>query len=310
MSLSNIKGQKKPIYVGKVRVLYFLALVVIMKVSNRISAFDIRFKRQIPNKGQILNEVSAFFFELTKDIVQNCLIAIPTSTTQIWHRCERIDVEFIYRAYLDGSLWRKYKKGQRVFWRYTLPDGMKQCQKLPCIMFTPTTKGEKKDVDITEEEILARGLCTQEELLEAKQYGFEIFKKGEEYALSRGLHLVDTKFEFGRDNGNIMLIDEVLTFDSSRYYVISNYETSLETGQKPEQLSKEYFRQLLVQKGVDPDGPKDQEVDLSDEDIEDIRQRYIWGYKTLLGKEFVPANDSDKDYESTVRELKKLGIAA
>lgn len=241
------------------------------------------------------------------------MIATPTSTIQIWERLERFDVEFVYRLYLDGGLWKNYySKGIRKLpWGQTLPDGLRRYQKLPFPIFTPTTKA-KNDADITEKEILHRGLCTKKEFDYMKDIGFKIIARGTKYAESRGLILVDTKFEFGKDkNGVIKLIDEILTPDSSRYYFISDHALALKEEREPLQLSKEYFRRKLVEKGYIEYGPKDQLIpEVTDQDVEEVRQRYILTYETLLGREFIPADDSNKDYESTKRELEKLGIAA
>ena len=231
------------VYHGKVRDVYFIGEdLLCMVATDRISAFDVILPEGIPYKGQILNQIAAKFLEATRDIVPNWLLATPDPMVSIGYRCQGYPVEMIVRGYLCGSAWRAYKSGVREICGVKLPDGMRENEKFPTPIITPTTKAEigTHDEDISREEIIARGLVPEEEYKQIEQYALALFARGQEIASKHGLILVDTKYEFGRHNGQVMLMDEVHTPDSSRYFYKEGYQERFEQGLPQKQLSKEF----------------------------------------------------------------------
>jgi phosphoribosylaminoimidazole-succinocarboxamide synthase len=275
-------------YKGKVRDVYTNDDKIFIVVSDRISAFDVILPRPIPYKGAVLNGISTFFLNETKSIVPNWLIDAPNSHCCYGILAPTIPIEVIIRGYLAGSMWRAYEKGIRNFCGNILPDGLKNNQKLPNPIITPTTKAmEGHDEDTSEEEIIISGVVSSSEWEQIKNYAFRLFEFGSNYASSRGLILVDTKLEFGRTKTNeIILIDEILTPDSSRYFIEESYQQHFERGENPEQLSKEFVRQWLIDNQF-----MGRESDIlplmTDDWVDQISERYINLYTKLLGKSFV-----------------------
>lgn len=287
----NFPNQKS-LYVGKVRDVYniddkFLAMVV----TDRISAFDVVLPKGIPFKGQILNQIAAEFLDLTSDIVPNWKIATPDPMVTIGRKCEGFRVEMIVRGYLAGSAYRAYRDGAKELCGVPLPAGMKENDKFPEPIITPTTKADAgHDENISKEEIIKQGLVSKEDYLQIEKYAMALFKRGSEIALKHGLILVDTKYEFGKADGKIYLIDEIHTPDSSRYFYAEGYEERQQKGEKQRQLSKEFVREWLMDNGFQ--GKEGQKVpEMTDEIIEGISNRYIELYENITGKKFVKANE-------------------
>ncbi|HEX5796846.1 MAG TPA: phosphoribosylaminoimidazolesuccinocarboxamide synthase [Candidatus Saccharimonadales bacterium] len=284
------------IYHGKVRDIYTIRdKYVVMIATDRISAFDTILPRPIPYKGQVLNQLAAYFLEKTEDIVPNWLMSAPDPNVSIGLKAEPVKIELVIRSCLVGHAWREYKSGKRTLSGVTLPDGMREYDSFPKPVITPTTKAESgHDEDITATDIVAQGLATKEEWEQLTVYMRELFDRGRQMAADRGLVLADTKYEFGRLDGKLILIDEVHTPDSSRYFHADSYRAFVEdkNDQAPEHLSKEFVRSWLMREGFS--GKKGQEVPvLSDEFINEISERYIQLYEKMTGKDFVKQAQTD-----------------
>ncbi len=282
----NFEGQTA-FYRGKVRDVYDFGDKVVMVASDRISAFDVVLPRPIPFKGQVLNQIAAKYLNATKDIVPNWLLVAPDPNISIGVRCETFPVEMVVRGYLVGHAWRTYKSGLRTLCGVTLPEGLKENDKFPTPIITPTTKAhEGHDEDISREEIMAKGLVSEEKYVQLEKYALALFQRGTEMAAERGLILVDTKYEFGEKDGIIYLIDEVHTPDSSRYFFIEGYEENLAANLPQKQLSKEFVREWLI--ANDFQGKNGQSVpEMTDEKVLEISNRYIELYENVSGEKFV-----------------------
>lgn len=287
-------GQKS-LYRGKVRDVYNIDdRFLLMIVSDRISAFDVVLPRGIPYKGQVLNQIADKFLDATKDIVPNWKIAAPDPNVTIGHICKPYPVEMIVRAYLTGSSWRTYKSGARKICGIPLPDGMRENQGFPEPIITPTTKAEhgSHDEDISREEIIAKGLVAEDEYELIEKYTMEVFKRGSEIAAGHGLILVDTKYEFGKKDGKIYLIDEINTPDSSRYFYADEYPERFAKDLPQKQLSKEFVREWLMANGFQ--GQTGQQVpEMTDEFVNEVSDRYIELYENITGGEFIRADISN-----------------
>ena len=298
----NFPGQTGH-YVGKVRDVYSIGDdYLVMVVSDRISAFDVVLPKGIPFKGQVLNQIAAKFLDATEDILPNWKIAVPDPMVTVGHKCEPYKVEMVIRGYLSGHAWREYKAGKRTLCGVELPEGMVENQKFPHPIITPTTKAsEGHDEDISKEEIIARGIVSKEEYEQLEAYTQDIFQRGTEIAAKMGLILVDTKYEFGRKNGQIYLMDEIHTPDSSRYFYADGYEERLAKGEHQKQLSKEFVREWLMAGGFQ--GQEGQTVpEMTEDVVNGITDRYIELYENITGEKFVKAEDGDvaKRIESNV----------
>lgn len=289
----NFPGQKS-VYKGKVRDVYniddkYMAMVV----SDRISAFDVVLPKGIPFKGQVLNQIAAKFLDATADIVPNWKVASPDPMVTIGHKCEPFKVEMVIRGYLTGSAWREYKAGARTLCGIALPEGMKENQKFPTPIITPTTKADEgHDENISKEDIIAKGLVSKEDYEQLEKYTQALFARGTEMAAQKGLILVDTKYEFGKRDGVIYLIDEIHTPDSSRYFYAEGYEERFAKGEAQRQLSKEFVRQWLMDNGFQ--GKEGQKVpEMTDEFIAQISDRYIELYENITGDKFVKSETDD-----------------
>ena len=284
----NFPGQKS-VYHGKVRDVYNINdEKLVMVATDRISAFDVILPKGIPFKGQVLNQIAAKFLDATTDICPNWKQASPDPMVTVGVMCEGFPLEMIVRGYLCGSAWRAYKSGVREICGVKLPDGMRENEKFPHPIITPTTKAEigTLDEDISKEEILAKGLATPEEYALLEKYTLALFERGTEIAAKRGLILVDTKYEFGKHNGTIYLMDEIHTPDSSRYFYAEGYEERFEKGLPQKQLSKEFVREWLMDNGFQ--GKAGQQVpEMTDEIVESISDRYIELYEHITGEKFV-----------------------
>ncbi|WP_314183430.1 phosphoribosylaminoimidazolesuccinocarboxamide synthase [Alloprevotella tannerae] len=292
------------VYNGKVRDVYSIeGDKLIMVASDRISAFDVILPKGIPFKGQVLNQIAAKFLDATTDICPNWKLATPDPMVTVGITCKGFPVEMIVRGYLCGSAWRAYKNGAREICGIKLPDGMRENEKFPEPIVTPTTKAEigEHDADISKEEILAQGLATPEEYALLEKYTLQLFKRGTEIAAQRGLILVDTKYEFGLHDGKIYLMDEIHTPDSSRYFYSNGYQERFEKGEPQRQLSKEFVREWLMDNGFQ--GKEGQQVpEMTDEIVKSISDRYIELYEHITGEKFV-AEDSDKLEERIERNV-------
>ena len=284
----NFPGQKS-VYHGKVRDVYNInGEKLVMVATDRISAFDVVLPKGIPFKGQMLNQIAAKFLDATTDICPNWKMATPDPMITVGVMCEGFPVEMIVRGYLCGSAWRTYKSGVREICGVKIPDGMKENQRFPEPIITPTTKAEigEHDADISKEEILAKGLATPEEYATLEKYTLALFKRGTEIAAERGLILVDTKYEFGKHNGTIYLMDEIHTPDSSRYFYSKGYQERFEKGEAQKQLSKEFVREWLMDNGFQ--GKAGQQVpEMTDAIVTSISERYIELYEHITGEKFV-----------------------
>ena len=281
---------QQSVYHGKVRDVYFLDDVLVMVASDRISAFDVILPKGIPYKGQILNQIASKFLDATSDICPNWKMASPDPMVTVGRTCKGFPVEMIVRGYLCGSAWRFYKNGGRNLCGNILPDGMKENQKFPVPLITPTTKAEQgeHDADISKEEILAKGLVSPEDYAVLEDYTMKLFLRGTEIAAKKGLILVDTKYEFGKADDTIYLIDEIHTPDSSRYFYAQNYEEQFAKGLPQKQLSKEFVREWLMANGFQ--GQEGQQVpEMTEEVVNGITQRYIELYENITGEKFAPA---------------------
>jgi phosphoribosylaminoimidazole-succinocarboxamide synthase len=279
------------LYKGKVRDVYNINNdFLVMVVSDRISAFDVVLPKGIPYKGQVLNQIAEKFLDATSDIVPNWKIASPDPNVTVGHMCEPYKVEMVIRGYLTGHAWREYKSGKRSICGIPMPDGMVENQKFPEPLLTPTTKAsEGHDEDISREEIIAQGLVDKAEYEMIEDYTRKLFQRGTEMAAEMGLILVDTKYEFGKKDGKIYLIDEIHTPDSSRYFYLNGYEERLAKGEQQKQLSKEFVRQWLIENGFQ--GKEGQTVPfMSDEFVASVSDRYIELFEKITGDTF---NKSD-----------------
>lgn len=285
--------KQKSVYKGKVREVYNINdEVLVMIASDRLSAFDVILPRQIPFKGQILNQIATKMMNATADIVPNWLVATPDENVAIGHLCEPFKVEMVIRGYLSGHAAREYKAGKRILCGVTMPEGMKENDQFPTPIITPSTKAAngEHDEDISRDDILAKGVVSEEDYLVIEEYTRKLFVRGTEIAAKRGLILVDTKYEFGKTKeGKIVLIDEIHTPDSSRYFYADGYQKRQEKGETQKQLSKEFVRQWLIEKGFQ--GKEGQQIpEMSDEKIIEISNRYIELYEQITGETFVKAN--------------------
>jgi phosphoribosylaminoimidazole-succinocarboxamide synthase len=293
-------GQKK-VYKGKVRDVYTLENeVLVMVASDRISAFDHILPKGIPHKGQVLNQVATMFLDATKDIVPNWLIGTPDPSVAVGYACEPIRVEMVIRGYLAGHSAREYKAGKRVLCGVTLPEGMKENDRFPEPIITPATKAEEgHDEDISREDILAKGIVPEAIYIQMENYTRALFQSGTEMAAERGLILVDTKYEFGMRNGEVILIDEIHTPDSSRYFYADGYQERQDNDEPQKQLSKEFVRQWLIENGFQ--GLEGQQMPIMPDDfVKTVTERYIELYERITGKQFLPADTSD--IENRIKE--------
>lgn len=303
----NFPGQKS-FYKGKVRDVYNINdEVLVMVVSDRVSAFDVVLSRGIPYKGQVLNQIAAHFMKATADLVPNWILSVPHPMVSVGHMCKPFKVEMVIRGYLSGHAWREYKAGKREMCGVKLPEGMKENDKFMEPILTPTTKEEvAHDEDISKEDILKLGLVSKEHYEMLEHYTRALFKRGTEMAAKQGLILVDTKYEFGLYNGKIYLIDEVHTPDSSRYFYQEGYEERQKKGEPQRQLSKEFLRQWLIEKGFQ--GLEGQKMPLMDDEIVTaVSNRYIELYEKITGTKFVPADSSNLEKSIEESVLKYLG---
>ena len=283
----NFPGQKS-VYKGKVRDVYNINNdLMVMVVSDRISAFDVVLPKGIPYKGQVLNQIASDFLDATSDICPNWKIATPDPMVTVGHFCQPFAIEMIIRGYLTGSSWRAYKNGAREICGVKIPDGMVEHQRFPEPIITPTTKAETgHDEDITRDEIISQGIISEEDYLLLEKYTRELFQRGTEIAAKQGLILVDTKYEFGKKDGKIYLIDEIHTPDSSRYFYLEGYEERQEKGEAQKQLSKEFVREWLMDNGFQ--GKDGQTVpEMTDEFVTQVSERYIELFENITGKDFM-----------------------
>ena len=296
----NFPNQKS-FYKGKVRDVYNIDdKYLIMVVTDRISAFDVVLPSAIPFKGQVLNQIAAKFLDATSDIVPNWKIATPDPMVTVGRLVEPFKVEMVVRAYLTGHAWREYKAGKRKLCGVALPEGMKENEKFKTPIITPTTKEiEGHDQDISKQEIIKQNIVSKEDYEKLEKYSIELFRRGTKLADDKGLILVDTKYEFGKDEGQIYLIDEIHTPDSSRYFYSGAYEERQEKGQHQHQLSKEFVRQWLIENNFQ--GKEGQQVpEMPDKFIRETSERYIELYENIIGEKFVKA-----DLENIEQRIKK-----
>lgn len=287
---------QKSVYRGKVREVYNINdELLIMIATDRLSAFDVVMPKGIPYKGQILNQIATKFMHLTKDIVPNWLIATPDPNVAIGHLCTPFKVEMVIRGYLSGHAAREYNIGKRILCGVSLPDGMNENDKFPKPIITPTTKADfgVHDEDISREAILEKGIVSEEDYLVLEKYTRDLFARGTEIAAARGLILVDTKYEFGKTkDGKIVLIDEIHTPDSSRYFYADGYAERQKNNEPQKQLSKEFVRQWLISNGFQ--GKEGQAIpEMTDDYINTVSERYIELYENILGEKFIKANVDD-----------------
>lgn len=284
----NFPGQKQ-VYNGKVRDVYFIGDdQLVMVATDRISAFDVILPKGIPFKGQILNQIAAKFLDATTDIVPNWKQATPDPMVTVGIRCEGYPIEMIVRGYLCGSAWRAYKSGVREICGVALPEGMRENEQFPTPIITPTTKAEigAHDEDISREQIISQGLVSEVEYAQLEKYALALFQRGQEIAAKQGLILVDTKYEFGKNGEQIILMDEVHTPDSSRYFYADEYEERFQAGLPQKQLSKEFVREWLIENGFQ--GKEGQQVpEMTDEVVAGITDRYMELYECITGEKLV-----------------------
>jgi phosphoribosylaminoimidazole-succinocarboxamide synthase len=293
----NFPNQKS-VYRGKVREVYNINdELLVMVATDRLSAFDVVLPKGIPYKGQILNQIATKFMELTEDIVPNWLIATPDPNVAVGHLCDPFKVEMVIRGYVSGHAAREYAAGKRQICGVTMVEGLKENDKFPEPIITPTTKADNgsHDEDISREDILAKGIVTEEDYIVLEKYTRDLFQRGTEIAASRGLILVDTKYEFGKTkDGVIVLIDEIHTPDSSRYFYADGYQERQEKGEEQKQLSKEFVRRWLIENGFQ--GQEGQQIpEMADTYIESVSERYIELYENILGEKFVKADIDNID---------------
>ena len=291
----NFPNQKS-VYRGKVREVYNINdELLVMVATDRLSAFDVVLPKGIPYKGQILNQIATKFMELTQDIVPNWLIATPDPNVAVGHLCEPFKVEMVIRGYVAGHAAREYALGQRQICGVTMIEGLKENDKFPTPIITPTTKADNgsHDEDISRSTILSKGIVSEEDYLILEKYTRALFQRGTEIAASRGLILVDTKYEFGKTkDGVIVLIDEIHTPDSSRYFYSEGYQERQDRGEEQKQLSKEFVRRWLIENGFQ--GQEGQQIpNMTDDYIQTVSERYIELYENILGEKFVKADVSN-----------------
>ncbi|MFN4808792.1 MAG: phosphoribosylaminoimidazolesuccinocarboxamide synthase [Bacteroidota bacterium] len=299
MKMFNFPGQTN-FYAGKVRDVYTIHdSTLVMVASDRISAFDVILPRPIPFKGQVLNQIAAYMLEKTADICPNWLLSVPAPNVSIGKKCEPFKIEMVVRGNLVGHAWRTYQNGT-VLCGQTMPDGLKENDFFPTPLITPSTKASAgHDEDISEDEIIAQGLATREEWETLKKYTLALFERGKELARKQGLILADTKYEFGKLNGEIILMDEIHTPDSSRYFYADGFAERQQTGERQKQLSKEFVREWLI--ANDFMGKEGQTVpEMSDEWIQIISNRYIELYEKLIGEKFNPLALNDEETASRI----------
>lgn len=285
--------EQKDLYIGKVRDVYNIDNnFLVMVVSDRISAFDVVLPKGIPFKGQVLNQIAEKFLDATEDIVPNWKISSPDPMVTIGHLCQPFKVEMVVRGFLSGHAWREYKQGKRTLCGVALPEGMKENDRFPNPIITPTTKEAiGHDEDISKEDIIKHGLVSKEDYEQLEKYTLALFQRGQELAKERGLILVDTKYEFGKKDGKIYLIDEIHTPDSSRYFYLEGYQERQNNGQPQRQLSKEFVREWLMENGFQ--GQEGQKVpEMTPEIINQISERYIELYENIIGDKF-QRNETD-----------------
>lgn len=305
----SLPGQKG-LYVGKVRDVYNINdKFLVMVVTDRISAFDVVLPKGIPYKGQVLNQIAAKFLDATADIVPNWKLDTPDPMVTIGHKVEPYKVEMVIRGYLTGHAWREYKSGKRTLCGVTLPEGMKENEKFPNPIITPTTKADEgHDLDISREEIIAQGLVSKDEYEQLEKYTYAVFERGTQMASEKGLILVDTKYEFGKKDGKIYLIDEIHTPDSSRYFYAEGYHERLAKGEQQKQLSKEFVRQWLIEH--DFQGKDGQTMpEMPDSFVNEITDRYIELFENITGDKFFKApleNIQQRIENNIVSALKRL----
>jgi phosphoribosylaminoimidazole-succinocarboxamide synthase len=291
----NFPGQKS-VYRGKVREVYNINdNLLVMIATDRLSAFDVVLPEGIPYKGQILNQIATQFMNMTQDIVPNWLIATPDPNVAVGHLCEPFKVEMVIRGYVSGHAAREYAAGKRILCGVPMPEGLKENDPFTKPIITPTTKADNgsHDEDISREAILSKGIVSEEDYLVLEQYTRALFQRGTEIAVSRGLILVDTKYEFGKTKeGKIVLIDEIHTPDSSRYFYAEGYQERQDRGEEQKQLSKEFVRRWLIENGFQ--GREGQQIpEMTDSYIESVSERYIELYENILGEKFVKADISN-----------------
>jgi phosphoribosylaminoimidazole-succinocarboxamide synthase len=289
----NLPGQTS-VYHGKVRDVYDINNdILVMVASDRISAFDVVLPEGIPYKGQVLNQIAAYFLDATAEAVPNWKLAVPDPAVTVGYRCEGFRVEMIIRGYLAGSAWREYAAGAREICGVKLPEGLRENQRLPEPIITPTTKADAgHDENISREEIIARGIVSEADYTVMEQYTRRLFEIGTKMAADKGLILVDTKYEFGKRGDKVLLIDEVHTPDSSRYFYAEGYEERLAAGQPQRQLSKEFVRQWLMENGF-MGRPGEKVPEMTEEVCRSISERYIELYEHVTGQKFVKAAEGD-----------------
>lgn len=296
LTKTNFKFQNlKSVYNGKVRDVYNINdELLVMVVTDRISAFDVVLPKGIPYKGQVLNQIASKFLDATADIIPNWKIESPDPMVTIGYKCEPFPVEMIVRAYLTGSSWREYKKGIREICGVKIPDGMREHQAFEKPILTPTTKAEMgyHDQNISREEIIKQGLVSEEDYIKLEKYSLKLFERGQEIAHKMGLILVDTKYEFGKKDGKIYLIDEIHSPDSSRYFYLDTYQERFDKEENQRQLSKEFVREWLMEKGFKGQ-PGEVLPEMTDEIVNSISERYIELYEKITGEAFIKSNSDD-----------------
>lgn len=300
MSQFSFPGQTG-FYRGKVRDVYSIGdQWLVMVASDRISAFDVILPRPIPFKGQVLNQIAAYMLNATKDICPNWLVSVPAPNVSVGKKCVPYKIEMVVRGNLTGHAWRTYTSGKRILCGAVMQEGMKENDYLPSPIITPSTKAsEGHDEDISPEEIIEKGLATREEWEVLSNYALRLFERGKEIAAKRGLILVDTKYEFGKLENEIVLMDEIHTPDSSRYFYAEGFEDRQKKGERQKQLSKEFVREWLIANNFM--GKEGQTVpEMTDEWVETISKRYIELYEKVIGKPFIPEKISDDDLYNRV----------
>ena len=292
-------------YTGKVRDVYHFEKKLVMVVTDRISAFDYVLPKPIPFKGQILNQIAEKFLKMTEDIVPNWIDSVPDQNVTIGKKCETFPVEMVIRGYLTGHAWREYKSGKRSICGVSMPDGMKEHDKFTKPILTPTTKAQVgHDEDISRDEIISTGLVSEKDYLKLEEYTIKLFERGSEYAKSKNLLLVDTKYEFGKFNDKIVLIDEIHTPDSSRYFYADTYQELQDNNKGQKQLSKEFVREWLIENGFQ--GKEGQKIpEMNNEIINSISDRYIELYESIIGDKFIKRDTKNmlSDIEFNIKSV-------
>lgn len=306
----NLPGQTN-FYKGKVRDVYTVGQLLIMVVTDRISAFDVVLPRAIPFKGQVLNQIAYRMLKATEDIVPNWLMDVPDPNVSIGRRCTPFKVEMVVRGYLTGHAWREYSAGRKNVCGVLLPDGLKENDRFPKPIITPTTKaGEGHDLDISREEIIRKNIVSESDYSMLENFTLKLYERGTELAKRRGLILVDTKYEFGKADGKIFLIDEIHTPDSSRYFYSDGYEENQSAGKQQKQLSKEFVRQWLIENGFQ--GKEGQKIpEMKDEWVNEISKRYIELFEKLIGEKFVSDQSGNvllRVEKNILKSLEKMKI--